>query len=75
MAYNSGANLTPLYVRGKVLSPEVGEKNSHQNQITHAPHPPNGLLLRGFTTSSLASPHAVFARLFSIRFPHHLHSL
>ena len=26
MAYNSGANLTPLYVRGKVLSPEVWKK-------------------------------------------------
>ena len=32
----------------------------------------NGVPLTGFTTSSVPSPHAVFARLFSIRFPHYL---
>ena len=67
MAYNSGANLTPLYVRGKVLSPEVWGKNSHQNHITHASPPlqkSNGLLLTGFTTS-LRSFRATFLDPFS----------
>lgn len=40
-----------------------------------SPQKSNGLLLTGFTTSPLASPRAVFARLSSIRFPHHLHYL
>ena len=28
MAYNSGKNISPLYVRENILSPEVWEKNS-----------------------------------------------
>ena len=28
-------NLTQLYVGEKIISPEVWEKNSHPNQITH----------------------------------------
>ena len=31
-------NLTPLYVRKKILSPAVSKKkNSYPNQITHTP--------------------------------------
>lgn len=38
MAYNVGKkNLTPLYVGGKMSSPEVLENNSYPNQITPSP--------------------------------------
>ena len=39
MSYNSGKNITPLYVRENILSPEVWEKNSYLNQNIHLPSP------------------------------------